>query len=72
MIKNLVVQILSCITDIFFVIQMADYFRSGGTQPDEFAIGLNNPFHAIAGHDIGQFPGLKSGEQVEPQACPAL
>ncbi|THU68334.1 hypothetical protein C4D60_Mb08t02830 [Musa balbisiana] len=51
---------------------MADYFRSGGTQPDEFAIGLNNPFHAIAGHDIGQFPGLKSGEQVEPQACPAL
>ncbi|XP_064975746.1 uncharacterized protein LOC135618631 isoform X2 [Musa acuminata AAA Group] len=51
---------------------MADYFQSGGTQPDEFAIGLNNPFHAIAGHDIGQFPGLKSGEQVEPEACPAL
>ncbi|KAG6481675.1 hypothetical protein ZIOFF_058294 [Zingiber officinale] len=52
--------------------EMADYFKSGGTQSDEFAIGLNNTFQAIAGHDIGQFPGLESEKQVEPQACTAL
>ncbi|XP_074571391.1 uncharacterized protein LOC141827942 [Curcuma longa] len=51
---------------------MADYFKSGGTQSDEFAIGLNSTFQAIAGQDIGQFPGLKSEKQVEPQACTAL
>lgn len=47
---------------------MADYFKSGGTQSDEYAIGLNSTFHAIAGHDIGQFPSLESEKQVEPQA----
>ncbi|XP_042420912.1 renalase-like [Zingiber officinale] len=51
---------------------MADYFKSGGTRSDEFAIGLNSTFQAIAGHDIGQFPGLEYEKQVEPQACTAL
>ncbi|WOL05024.1 hypothetical protein Cni_G13747 [Canna indica] len=51
---------------------MADYFQTGGTQSDEFAIGLNNSFHAIDGHDIGQFPGLQPEKQSEQQACIAV
>lgn len=51
---------------------LADYFQSDGAQPDDFAVGLHDAFHAVAGHDIGQFPGLKSEEQVlEPQTCTA-
>ncbi|KAG1347452.1 hypothetical protein COCNU_06G012810 [Cocos nucifera] len=43
---------------------IADYFQSGGSQPDDFAVGLHDEFHAVAGHDIGQFPGMKSEKQV--------
>ncbi|GER55275.1 FAD/NAD(P)-binding oxidoreductase family protein [Striga asiatica] len=38
---------------------IADYVQSGGTRPDDFAIGLLNEFQPLEGHDIGQFPGLK-------------
>ncbi|XP_058224664.1 uncharacterized protein LOC131333881 [Rhododendron vialii] len=48
---------------------IADYFQSGGTRPGEFAVGLHNEFQPLAGHDIGQFPGLELKEQtVEAQA----
>ncbi|KZV39944.1 hypothetical protein F511_11324 [Dorcoceras hygrometricum] len=40
--------------------QIADYFQSSGTCPDDFALGLHNNFQPIIGHDIGQFPGLES------------
>lgn len=40
--------------------QIADYFQSGGTCPDDFAAGLHSHFQPIIGHDIGQFPGLES------------
>lgn len=40
--------------------QIADYFQSDGTSPDEFAVGLHNEFQPLTGHDIGQFPGLGS------------
>ncbi|KAF7137341.1 hypothetical protein RHSIM_Rhsim07G0074600 [Rhododendron simsii] len=43
---------------------ISDYFQSGGTRPDEFAVGLHNEFQPLAGHDIGQFPGLESKEQT--------
>ena len=45
--------------------QIADYFQSGGARPDEFAVGLHNEFHPLEGHDIGQFPGLGSKEQMD-------
>lgn len=49
--------------------QIADYFRSGGSCPDEFAVGLQNEFQPLEGYDIGQFPGLESREQIfEAQA----
>ncbi|KAK1288862.1 hypothetical protein QJS10_CPB19g01151 [Acorus calamus] len=49
---------------------IADYFESGGARPDEFAIGLHDAFQPIKGHDIGQFPGLKSKEQAsETETC---
>lgn len=41
-------------------IQIADFLRSGGVNPEEFAIGLQNEFRPLEGHDIGQFPGLDS------------
>lgn len=39
--------------------QIADYFSavSGGSNPDDFSIGLHQEFTHINGHDIGQFPG---------------
>ncbi|KAI3448714.1 hypothetical protein Pfo_005379 [Paulownia fortunei] len=43
---------------------IADYFQSGGTCPDEFAVGLHNEFQPLKGHDIGQFPGLESERQI--------
>ncbi|KAK4755494.1 hypothetical protein SAY87_009251 [Trapa incisa] len=43
---------------------IADYFKSGGAQPDEFAVGLHNEFQTLSGHDIGQFPGLESEQQT--------
>ena len=44
--------------------QIADYFKSGGARPNEFAVGLHNEFQPLRGHDIGQFPGLESKEQT--------
>lgn len=43
---------------------MADYFRSGASQPEEFEVGLHKTFETVAGHDIGQFPGLDSDKKV--------
>ncbi|XP_072987860.1 uncharacterized protein [Typha latifolia] len=43
---------------------IADYFQDSGAQPDEFAVGVHDTFHEVAGHDIGQFPGLESERQV--------
>ncbi|GJR65425.1 putative FAD/NAD(P)-binding oxidoreductase family protein [Tanacetum coccineum] len=49
----------------------ADYLRSGGTRPDEFAVGLHDDFKPLQGHDIGQFPGLESNKEIhEPQLQP--
>ncbi|KAH9322680.1 hypothetical protein KI387_017319, partial [Taxus chinensis] len=39
--------------------QIADYFTSGGSNPDEFCVGLQKEFTHINGHDIGQFPGTE-------------
>ena len=47
-----------------FLTQIADYFHSPGTDPGEFAVGLNNEFQPLEGHDIGQFPGLGSEEKM--------
>lgn len=49
--------------------QIADYFQTGGAHPEEFAIGLQNEFQPLEGHDIGQFPGLESEKEInEAQA----
>ncbi|KVH88588.1 uncharacterized protein LOC112501929 [Cynara cardunculus var. scolymus] len=42
----------------------ADYLKSGGSRPDEFAVGLHNDFQPLQGHDIGQFPGLESNKDI--------
>ncbi|KAK3037350.1 hypothetical protein RJ639_030448 [Escallonia herrerae] len=42
----------------------AHYFESGGTRPDEFAVGLQNEFQPLKGHEIGQFPGVEFKEEV--------
>jgi len=44
--------------------QIADYIQSLGTDPGEFAVGLNHEFQPLEGHDIGQFPGLGSEEKM--------
>lgn len=44
--------------------QIADYIQSPGTDPGEFAVGLNQEFQPLEGHDIGQFPGLTSDEKM--------
>lgn len=46
---------------------MADYFQNRGAEPDEFAIGLQNEFEPLSGHDIGQFPGIESKNQEKVQ-----
>ncbi|KAG8363767.1 hypothetical protein BUALT_Bualt19G0056600 [Buddleja alternifolia] len=46
---------------------IADYFQSGGTCPDEFAVGLQNEFQPLKGHDIGQFPGLETNKARDLQ-----
>lgn len=38
---------------------IADYLQSGGTCPQDFAVGLHDEFRTLEGHDIGQFPGLE-------------
>lgn len=51
--------------------QIGDYFQSGGERPDEFTVGLDKEFQPLKGHDIGQFPGLDSKEEIqEAQAQP--
>ncbi|KAF9619142.1 hypothetical protein IFM89_005156 [Coptis chinensis] len=60
----------SALSGIDLANHIADYLQSGGTRPDEFAIGLNNEFQPLNGYDIGQFPGLESVEQVtDAQEC---
>lgn len=44
---------------------IADYFQSDGASPDEFAVGLENEFQAIQGHDIGQFPGVEIESSIQ-------
>ncbi|KAL6513268.1 hypothetical protein OROGR_020754 [Orobanche gracilis] len=40
------------------LMQIADYVQSGGTCPNEFAVGLHKEFQPLKRHDnIGQFPG---------------
>ncbi|CAK8544790.1 unnamed protein product [Lathyrus sativus] len=43
---------------------IADCIQSPGTDPEEFAVGLNQEFQPLEGHDIGQFPGLRSEEKM--------
>ncbi|KAI7737404.1 hypothetical protein M8C21_016378 [Ambrosia artemisiifolia] len=43
---------------------IADFLKSGGSRPDEFAVGLHEDFHPLQGHDIGQFPGLESNKDI--------
>lgn len=45
-------------------LQIADYFKSGGNQPEEFSVGLHSSFQPLDGHDIGQFPGLESEQSA--------
>lgn len=45
---------------------IADYLRSGGDRPEEFALGLNKEFQTLEGHDIGQFSGLESSTGASP------
>ncbi|KAH9659262.1 hypothetical protein KPL70_023790 [Citrus sinensis] len=47
---------------------IADYLGSDGVRPEEFAVGLHKDFQSLQGHDIGQFPGLKSMEKEQVQA----
>ncbi|WMV11719.1 hypothetical protein MTR67_005104 [Solanum verrucosum] len=44
--------------------QIADYFEQGGPCSDEFAVGLHDEYKPLEGHDIGQFPGLESIDQI--------
>ncbi|KAG5626388.1 hypothetical protein H5410_011606 [Solanum commersonii] len=44
--------------------QIADYFEQGGPCSDEFAVGLHDEYKPLEGHDIGQFPGLESVDQI--------
>ncbi|XP_076955592.1 uncharacterized protein LOC143630480 [Bidens hawaiensis] len=43
---------------------IADFLKSGGSRPDEFAVGLHEEFHPLQGHDIGQFPGLEANTNI--------
>ncbi|KMT13438.1 hypothetical protein BVRB_4g083930 isoform A [Beta vulgaris subsp. vulgaris] len=46
---------------------IADYFQSGGTHAEDYAIGLHNEFQQIEGYDIGQFPGTEPKEMVREE-----
>ncbi|KAL9248010.1 hypothetical protein vseg_021376 [Gypsophila vaccaria] len=54
----------AALSGIAMATQIADFLESGGTRPDEFAVGLHNEFQQIQGYDIGQFPGLDTQKQV--------
>ncbi|KAF7817820.1 FAD/NAD(P)-binding oxidoreductase family protein [Senna tora] len=43
---------------------IADYFQNGGAHPSEFAVGLEQEFQPLQGHDIGQFPGLETQQTM--------
>ncbi|KAK9069411.1 hypothetical protein SSX86_011314 [Deinandra increscens subsp. villosa] len=43
---------------------IADFLKSGGSRPDEFAVGLHEDFHPLQGHEIGQFPGLEFNKDI--------
>ncbi|KAI9084869.1 hypothetical protein K1719_033275 [Acacia pycnantha] len=43
---------------------IADYFQHDGVDPSEFAIGLEQEFQPLLGHDIGQFPGLEPQDKA--------
>ncbi|KAK4282903.1 hypothetical protein QN277_014227 [Acacia crassicarpa] len=43
---------------------IADYFQHAGVHPSEFAIGLEQEFEPLLGHDIGQFPGLEAQDRA--------
>lgn len=45
--------------------QIADYFQTGASWPDEFAVGLHKEFQPLEGHDIGQFLGLRSKKEIQ-------
>lgn len=52
---------------------IADYLQNSEANPEEFAIGLHDRPSPLAGHDIGQFPGLTSvGEKQEAEAYQLL
>lgn len=55
-----------------FPMQIADYFQNGGDSPGEFAIGLQNEFSPVDGHDIGQFSGLNSTGQANNINLPEM
>lgn len=56
-----------------FPLQIADYLQNGEANPEEFAIGLHDRLSPLAGHDIGQFPGLTSvGDKEEAKAYQLL
>lgn len=52
--------LISMSFDQLITMQIADYFVNGGSNPNQFAIGLEETFHEVHGHDIGQFPGTDS------------
>ncbi|CAN6809436.1 unnamed protein product [Brassica oleracea] len=52
---------------------IADYLQNSEANPEEFAIGLHDRPSPLAGHHIGQFPGLTSvGEKHEAEAYQLL
>lgn len=56
-----------------FLLQIADYLQNSEANPEEFAIGLHDRPSPLAGHHIGQFPGLTSvGEKHEAEAYQLL
>ncbi|ESQ49622.1 hypothetical protein EUTSA_v10020605mg [Eutrema salsugineum] len=52
---------------------IADFLQNGGANVEEFEIGLHDRLSPLAGHDIGQFPGLTSvGEKEEAKSYQLL
>ncbi|KAJ4782862.1 FAD/NAD(P)-binding oxidoreductase family protein [Rhynchospora pubera] len=52
----------AALSGMAFANHIADYFENGGSNPNQFAIGLEETFQEVHGHDIGQFPGMNSQE----------
>ncbi|CAN1765886.1 PSPTO_1126 [Linum perenne] len=52
---------------------IGNYFENGDDgNGEEFGIGLQNEFHPIRGHDIGQFSGLKDEEVSIPSSAEVI